>query len=193
MPKRSGSSARGARAAVSVRRTRRQIDFSDIPDSSTEQLRTMRRVGRPPLGDEPRPVDRDSPRSGSARTVPQGSTSPPRRVSNPHQRSPGSPRPQGCRVGVTRRRRGVGGQRSGRDRHIFSGLSSSTPHENVFCDTDIIGPKAPVRGTGPRRTSMPCARAWPVTASRVALVTGQRSDDPGTGTAALGSSSAPAC
>ena len=34
MPKRSGSSARGARAAVSVRRMRRQIDFSDIPDSS---------------------------------------------------------------------------------------------------------------------------------------------------------------
>src|SRR4051812_26864965 len=54
MPKRSGSSARAGRAAVSVRRTGRQIDFSDIPDSSAEQLKTMRRVGRPPLGDEPR-------------------------------------------------------------------------------------------------------------------------------------------
>ena len=54
MRKRSGSSARGGRAAASVRRTRRQIDFSDIPDSSAEQLKGMRRVGRPPLGDEPR-------------------------------------------------------------------------------------------------------------------------------------------
>ena len=54
MPKRFGSSARGARAAVSVRRTRRQVDFSDIPDSSAEQLEAMRRVGRPPLGNEPR-------------------------------------------------------------------------------------------------------------------------------------------
>jgi len=54
MLKRSGSSARGARAAVNVRRTRRQIDFSDVPDSSAEQLKAMRRVGRPPLGDEPR-------------------------------------------------------------------------------------------------------------------------------------------
>ena len=54
LPKRSGSSARGARAAVNVRRTRRQIDFSDIPDSSAGQLKAMRRVGRPPLGDEPR-------------------------------------------------------------------------------------------------------------------------------------------
>jgi uncharacterized protein (DUF4415 family) len=39
---------------VSVRRTRRQVDFSDIPDSSAEQLKAMRRVGRPSLGDEPR-------------------------------------------------------------------------------------------------------------------------------------------
>jgi uncharacterized protein (DUF4415 family) len=39
---------------VNVRPTRRQIDFSDIPDSSTAQLKAMRRVGRPPLGDEPR-------------------------------------------------------------------------------------------------------------------------------------------
>jgi uncharacterized protein (DUF4415 family) len=54
MRKRSGSSARGGRAAASVRRTRRKIHFSDIPESSTEQLKVMRRVGRPPLGDEPR-------------------------------------------------------------------------------------------------------------------------------------------
>jgi uncharacterized protein (DUF4415 family) len=54
MPKRSGSSTRGERAAASVRRTRRRIDFSDIPDSSPAQLAAMRRVGRPPIGKEPR-------------------------------------------------------------------------------------------------------------------------------------------
>jgi uncharacterized protein (DUF4415 family) len=54
MPKRSDSSARGGRAVANARRTRREIDFSDIPDSSPEQLRAMRRVGRPPLGVEPR-------------------------------------------------------------------------------------------------------------------------------------------
>ena len=54
MRKRSGSSARGARVAASARRTTRKIDFSDIPNSSPEQLKTMRRVGRPPLGEEPR-------------------------------------------------------------------------------------------------------------------------------------------
>ena len=54
MRKRSGSSARGGRAVASVRRTRRKIDFSDIPESSAAQLKAMRRVGRPPLGDEPR-------------------------------------------------------------------------------------------------------------------------------------------
>jgi uncharacterized protein (DUF4415 family) len=54
MPKRSGLSVRGGQAVASVRRTRRQIDLSDIPDSSAEQLKSMRRVGRPPLGDEPR-------------------------------------------------------------------------------------------------------------------------------------------
>jgi uncharacterized protein (DUF4415 family) len=31
-----------------------KIDFSDIPDSSAEQLKAMRRVGRPPIGDERR-------------------------------------------------------------------------------------------------------------------------------------------
>lgn len=54
MAKRSGSSARGGRAAASVRRTARGIDYSEIPESSPEQLKAMRRVGRPPLGDEPR-------------------------------------------------------------------------------------------------------------------------------------------
>ena len=54
MPKRSVSSARGARVGVNVRRTRRRIDFSDVPDSSPSQLKAMRRVGRPPLGGEPR-------------------------------------------------------------------------------------------------------------------------------------------
>jgi uncharacterized protein (DUF4415 family) len=37
-----------------VRRTRRRIDFGDIPEASAAQLKTMRRVGRPPLGDAPR-------------------------------------------------------------------------------------------------------------------------------------------
>jgi uncharacterized protein (DUF4415 family) len=32
----------------------RKIDYSDIRDSSPKQLKAMRRVGRPPLGDEPR-------------------------------------------------------------------------------------------------------------------------------------------
>src|SRR5918996_2044825 len=54
MRKRSVSSARGAQVAGSGRRTSRRIDFSDIPDSSPQQLRAMRRVGRPPLGAEPR-------------------------------------------------------------------------------------------------------------------------------------------
>ena len=54
MPKRSDLSAHGGRAAANAPRIRRKIDFSDIPDSSTEELKAMRRVGRPPLGDEPR-------------------------------------------------------------------------------------------------------------------------------------------
>ena len=54
MPKRSALSARGARAGANARRTKRTIDFSDVPDSSPEQLRAMRRVGRRPLGKEPR-------------------------------------------------------------------------------------------------------------------------------------------
>ena len=31
-----------------------RIDYSDIPDSSPEQLRAMHRVGRPPLGERAR-------------------------------------------------------------------------------------------------------------------------------------------
>lgn len=54
MSKRSASSVSCGRAAVSVRRTRRKTDFSDIPDSTPEQLRVMRRVGRPPLGERAR-------------------------------------------------------------------------------------------------------------------------------------------
>ena len=55
MKKRSGSSARAARAGKKgMRISRRRIDFSDLPELSDRQLRTMRRVGRPPLGDEAR-------------------------------------------------------------------------------------------------------------------------------------------
>ncbi len=52
MAKPSESSARGVRAAKSVRRTpvRRPIDYSDIPEASASQLDRMKRVGRPPLG-----------------------------------------------------------------------------------------------------------------------------------------------
>ncbi len=54
MPKRSGSSARGGRAGANAPRTMRRINYSDIPEASAEQLKVMRRVGRPPIGDEPR-------------------------------------------------------------------------------------------------------------------------------------------
>ena len=56
MRKRSVSSALAAPVASSARRTSKtmRIDFSDIPDSSPAQLRTMRRVGRPPLGAQAR-------------------------------------------------------------------------------------------------------------------------------------------
>jgi len=54
MAKRSASSARAGRAAASALRTRRKIDFSEIPESSAEQLRAMKRVGRPPFGDRAR-------------------------------------------------------------------------------------------------------------------------------------------
>jgi uncharacterized protein (DUF4415 family) len=56
MPKRSESSVRGGRVAKKRPRTavRRPIDFSEIPEASSEQLRGMHRVGRPPLGDATR-------------------------------------------------------------------------------------------------------------------------------------------
>jgi uncharacterized DUF497 family protein len=56
MTKRSASSARGGRAGRKGLRTRapRRIDVSDIPEVSDEQLRAMRRVGHPPLGDAAR-------------------------------------------------------------------------------------------------------------------------------------------
>lgn len=53
MPKRSGSSARAGRAGVNARRTTRRINYSDIPEASDQQLKAMRRVVRPPIGDEP--------------------------------------------------------------------------------------------------------------------------------------------
>ena len=56
MAKRSGSLAHGKRVAKKERRTAAApaIDFSDIPKASDEQLRAMRRVGRPPIGDAAR-------------------------------------------------------------------------------------------------------------------------------------------
>ncbi len=54
MPKRSASSVRAGRAGANARRTPRRIDFTDLPESSPEQLKAMRRVGRPPLGDRTR-------------------------------------------------------------------------------------------------------------------------------------------
>ena len=55
MAARSASSARAARVVKSAPRTSgSKIDFSDIPDSSPEQLRAMRRVGRPPIGERSR-------------------------------------------------------------------------------------------------------------------------------------------
>lgn len=48
----SRSSAQGARAGRRGSRTRRRrINFSDIPEMSDTQLRAMRRVGRPTLGE----------------------------------------------------------------------------------------------------------------------------------------------
>jgi predicted DNA binding CopG/RHH family protein len=49
--KRSGSSARGRQAAKSAKPIPdSQIDFSDIPESTDEELRRARRVGRPKTG-----------------------------------------------------------------------------------------------------------------------------------------------
>jgi uncharacterized protein (DUF4415 family) len=54
MAKRSVSSAPERRVGRKGRRTARKINFSDIPETSREQLRVMGRVGRPPLGDRAR-------------------------------------------------------------------------------------------------------------------------------------------
>jgi uncharacterized protein (DUF4415 family) len=55
MKKRRGSSARGARAVKNERGMKsKKIDFFDIPELSHRQLSSMRRVGRPTMGDEPR-------------------------------------------------------------------------------------------------------------------------------------------
>jgi uncharacterized protein (DUF4415 family) len=56
MMKRSrGSSGRGARAGKNEKSMKRKkVNFSDIPELSDEQLSSMRRVGRPTTGDEPR-------------------------------------------------------------------------------------------------------------------------------------------
>ena len=51
----SESSVRGWRIDKKKSDTKRKkIDYSDIPPLSQEQLASMRRIGRPPLGDEPR-------------------------------------------------------------------------------------------------------------------------------------------
>ena len=53
--KRSGSSARGRRVVRSARPiSDSKIDFSDIPESTDEELRRARRVGRPKSGRPPR-------------------------------------------------------------------------------------------------------------------------------------------
>lgn len=55
MKKSRGSSARGGRAGKKERGMKsKKIDFSDIPELSDKQLSSMRRVGRPTVGDEPR-------------------------------------------------------------------------------------------------------------------------------------------
>ena len=55
MKKRRGSSARGEQAVKNEKVTKsKKIDFSDIPELSDRQLSSMRRVGRPTMGDEPR-------------------------------------------------------------------------------------------------------------------------------------------
>jgi len=54
MKKRSDSSVQGWRIAKKRSATnKRKIEYSDIPPLSNEQLASMRRVGRPPLGAEP--------------------------------------------------------------------------------------------------------------------------------------------
>jgi len=48
-------SAQGERTAKKGKGIRRKkFDYSDIPELSQRQLASLRRVGRPPIGDEPR-------------------------------------------------------------------------------------------------------------------------------------------
>jgi len=56
MKKSRGSSARAERVGKKGKGTKpkKKIDFSDIPELSDRQLSSMRRVGRPTVGDEPR-------------------------------------------------------------------------------------------------------------------------------------------
>lgn len=55
MKKSRGSSTRGARAGKNERGMKsKKLNFSDIPELSDKQLSSMRRVGRPTVGDEPR-------------------------------------------------------------------------------------------------------------------------------------------
>ena len=55
MKKPHGLSVLDVRAGKSEKNMKRKkIDFSDIPELSEKQLSSMRRVGRPTLGDEPR-------------------------------------------------------------------------------------------------------------------------------------------
>jgi uncharacterized protein (DUF4415 family) len=55
MKKSRGSSARSARAGKNEKSMKpNKVDFSNIPELSNEQLSSMRRVGRPTVGDEPR-------------------------------------------------------------------------------------------------------------------------------------------
>jgi len=55
MKRLSESSVRGWRTARKKGAIKkRKIDYSDIPSLSDKQLASMRRVGRPPLGEKPR-------------------------------------------------------------------------------------------------------------------------------------------
>jgi len=55
MKKSRGSSARGEPAGKKEKRIKsKKINFSDIAELSDRQLSSMRRVGRPTVGDEPR-------------------------------------------------------------------------------------------------------------------------------------------
>ena len=56
MRRSSASSARGGRVVGRAKPivAAHKINFSDIPEASDAQLRSMRRVGRPPLGKEAR-------------------------------------------------------------------------------------------------------------------------------------------